>query len=107
MVTHTPLPWRVSANQPGKIGGFEVIGPYSANWRKPAALVCMMQHHPDEQARAAAEAALIVSAVNTHDDLVAALRAILDDNLIDGNAGFVHVDKMRSIARAALAKLEA
>lgn len=96
MSAHSPLPWWVSGK--GVIRSGKDIWVASCYWRNKYA-----------------NAALIVRAVNAHDELVAALRSIEGLHVPDQPLSSAcdehvwvrrHVAKLRGIAAAALAKLE-
>lgn len=103
---HTPLPWRRD-----KTGGSrgDVRG---ANGRWVAACWglaarCETNHRPSYRAECAANAELIVRAVNCHDELVAALVAIegaLPELRQDGTERVVDPGSPRGLVRAAIAK---
>jgi hypothetical protein len=98
--THTPTPWRVSNGTTGR-------------YRSPTTTIAVDHASGVEQTVATmagisaskADAAHIVRCVNSHDALVAALRALLDENT-GGSHGLpaYHADVIA--ARAALAKVE-
>lgn len=109
---HTPTPWVANGRYIGTTNHMSAVGEcrdVNGNW-------C-------DDVKSSADAAFIVRAVNSHDKLVEALKALLDANdavqiaLCDGPdvPGFepgelgraqVHVSEAEAIARAALASLQ-
>lgn len=65
MADHTQEPWLVTGPQKGKIGGYEVVSTVPGTNRYDThPLVAMMQHSPDRQHVAEADARRIVACVN-------------------------------------------
>lgn len=98
MADHTPTPWEVFDN-----GRLLVIAP-GAGW---SVFEIEASHQPDRPTHEA-NAAFIVRAVNAHDDLVKALRTIVDGASADvsDTAIVIGSDAKAALAfaRAALAK---
>lgn len=70
VATHTPGPWRVAPAAAYVSGGLNI----DAGENGQGGYVCLVGGDPSDP-RAVADAALIVRAVNSHADLVAALKA--------------------------------
>ena len=92
---HTPTPWHVVAGTLIK----DELMPFDRDERDTA-LIATADGDPTD-VRAAANAAFIVRAVNSHEQLVAALRACLDAD------GISQRRAASALARAALAAAEA
>jgi siroheme synthase (precorrin-2 oxidase/ferrochelatase) len=70
--THTPLPWQVEDNLPPEEGTLLIYAPNAGDgWHQIVAFVGDMENVDGEDL---ANAAFIVHACNSHDDLVAALQ---------------------------------
>ena len=97
----TPRPWRISTNYGAK---HHVV-------KEHGGLICVCDagdySHSVEQGEANAE--LIVRAVNSFDDMLAALKFYRDEAISSHSAEFVHADLAREferLAEAAIAKAE-
>jgi hypothetical protein len=100
---HSPLPWSAL--------GCAIEGPFTPKRRKSIGVVCEAQDRSVAEARANAE--FIVQACNLHDELVAALKAIVDGSdcacehdTADCCANVSHFHCPGCIAAAVLAKVK-
>lgn len=93
-VKHTPLPWKLDT-------GFEILGRDAAMVASTFQEDALIFRIEDE---CQANARLIVQAVNSHGDLVEALRRIAEGNL--GDAPWqANYAKIREVAKEALSKV--
>ena len=82
---HTPTPWHVGRKFNGVlIGGhphaaWEIIGPSPVRMGVAVCILPFEDLTDDSKAECVANAAFIVKAVNAHDALVAALKAVRDE----------------------------
>ena len=96
---HTPLPWRYERANPSPTTGEHLIA-----GGKPGYLAEVRDCGSGD---VAANAALIVRAVNCHSDLLEALKAIVAGLSFGDDEGLVEYAEPMIAARAALAKAEA
>ncbi|WP_036305437.1 hypothetical protein [Methylopila sp. 73B] len=104
MSAHTPTPWAVCGSDEHWID----IKPAREKRRISLSIATVATCTVDAEANAA----FIVRACNAHDDLVAALKAMVSDAVElaeSGDAGFWDAEKVPAViaARAALARAEA
>ncbi len=94
---HTPTPWSVP-----KTDTVAVVAEGN-DYERRRRVVTRTLYKPHQRARAEANAAFIVKAVNAHDKLVKALEEIARDR--GGHMGEYHAD-CQNIATAALASIK-
>lgn len=104
---HTPLPWEHGRN----LAGTGTVSIRQHTGDAVGYTTCERHGYGDKQddAEALANAALIVRAVNAHDDLVGVLMGILERASIDaddGDLALKALSDIRSECRAAIAKAE-
>ncbi len=98
MKTHTPTPWQYATN----------VGPTKALIVERDGCTVMEVRRTVGYAFAA-NVAFIVRAVNNHDELVAAIRGLLErpSDFLEPHEAAEMISEARAFARAALAKAEA